>query len=512
MDDRAIIQAWLDHRADADPIATDERALRDAMAADEDLRRSLLADAATDARLRVLLCDDGDRFAAGLLRRLRQVQRTAPMEKGRGQPWWRGRRRALVASSAAMVLVAVGALVMGWRPGSNPADSAGSGGMEPPVRVAFVAGDLRRSDGTRAVVGMALGQGDSLETAPQPDAPDTPAVLRLGGTGEIRLASGTRIALQAPRRMLLERGRLHARIGHDGGTGWEVIGSAATAAILGTRFTMSVDDRGTTLQVEEGRVRFHNQLGEQQVGILQSSRADTGRRPGPARPIAAAELWRGDPGTVQADAALVAAWPCDGLADGRLPEAAGRWAASADGIRIVDGIRNGALRLDGRQTIRVPGTGRLDLRHLSLALWIRPARDVAAMDSDYPALLTQNIPPSQTWTPGFTWRPKGFVLGSLSSRGGGLGLRIGNGSAHYHQVEMAAPAPGTWTHVAAVFDGGELTLYRDGLPIARAPAATSLDPEETDVLIGQGWIGDLDEVRIYRVALTPEEVRALALP
>jgi hypothetical protein len=82
------------------------------------------------------------------------------------------------------------------------------------------------------------------------------------------------------------------------------------------------------------------------------------------------------------------------------------------------------------------------------------------------------------------------------------------------------PLPiGRWTHVAGVSDGTEMRLFVDGELVAREPIADeeTRPPQRARINIGGGrladrhwFVGALDEVRIYRGALTTVEVRALA--
>jgi hypothetical protein len=77
-----------------------------------------------------------------------------------------------------------------------------------------------------------------------------------------------------------------------------------------------------------------------------------------------------------------------------------------------------------------------------------------------------------------------------------------------------------WVHWSGVYDGSRVTLYRAGMSVASAPVSGQLSEEISSVVIGasdngSGGFGEyfhgmIDEVRIYRRALSPEEVGALS--
>jgi len=81
-------------------------------------------------------------------------------------------------------------------------------------------------------------------------------------------------------------------------------------------------------------------------------------------------------------------------------------------------------------------------------------------------------------------------------------------------VRVTGPTPlpvGTWSHLAATYDGTALRLYVDGTEIGSAAAAGAL-AESLPMSLGrtrtggQLFVGALDEVRIYRRALAAEEI------
>lgn len=78
----------------------------------------------------------------------------------------------------------------------------------------------------------------------------------------------------------------------------------------------------------------------------------------------------------------------------------------------------------------------------------------------------------------------------------------------------------TWQHVAMVWDGTDIILYLDAVPIIEYPLPSILyDDHAVRVgadldfeMTGNFFPGALDDVRIYDHALTPEEVAELAAP
>jgi hyaluronoglucosaminidase len=88
------------------------------------------------------------------------------------------------------------------------------------------------------------------------------------------------------------------------------------------------------------------------------------------------------------------------------------------------------------------------------------------------------------------------------------------GASSNANVTGATALPvGRWSEVAAVYDGHSLTVYVDGMPDGSAP--TTLDPSagQGSLKIGargddanQRFDGNIDEVAIYRHALSPQEI------
>ena len=76
--------------------------------------------------------------------------------------------------------------------------------------------------------------------------------------------------------------------------------------------------------------------------------------------------------------------------------------------------------------------------------------------------------------------------------------------------------PGTWTHVAGIYDGTAVSLYMNGQLIGSTPEVASIVHSESDLNIGRNsyetrpfFKGLIDEVGIFNRALSPEEIAAI---
>ncbi|MBN1274993.1 hypothetical protein JXA12_01765 [Candidatus Woesearchaeota archaeon] len=94
------------------------------------------------------------------------------------------------------------------------------------------------------------------------------------------------------------------------------------------------------------------------------------------------------------------------------------------------------------------------------------------------------------------------------------GSSVNDGQVRNQEIQVS---PGVWHHVAGVFDGGEATLYFDGVPVASRMIVGGLEENGHAVWLGgQGvdplsrpFPGMIDDVSIFSSALTDEEVLLL---
>ena len=81
----------------------------------------------------------------------------------------------------------------------------------------------------------------------------------------------------------------------------------------------------------------------------------------------------------------------------------------------------------------------------------------------------------------------------------------------------AIPDNGTWVHVAATYENGSQKLYINGIQDASSSSVGSLNINNSDVFIGRlssgifgrGFVGQIDEVRLYKGALSSSDVAAV---
>ena len=119
-----------------------------------------------------------------------------------------------------------------------------------------------------------------------------------------------------------------------------------------------------------------------------------------------------------------------------------------------------------------------------------------------------------------------WMLNTVAKDTTGYRLGLGGGrpawqvpqSPWSHGLLGPEPLPvGEWSHVAATFDNRTMRLYVNGFEVATRDRSGFINPGK-EVIVGghspglerarfQGW---LDDVRIYRKVLSPEEIKSLA--
>jgi hypothetical protein len=207
------------------------------------------------------------------------------------------------------------------------------------------------------------------------------------------------------------------------------------------------------------------------------------------------------------DAGMVGWWTFDEGTGSDVSDASGYGHhAAASNLVWWPGVADTAGRFNG-QTSRVTVTGgeSLDLGgRLSLSAWVRV--DDASTD-----LYRRIISKKTYWN-----QPDGFEL-EYNPALGYLSMTAGNDN--YARAEGVFLGS-SWHHVAGVIDGSTARIYVDGVDVTTDSSAGVVEQGKAPLVLGQAadpalaqwttWSGQLDDVRISNLSLSPAEITALA--
>ena len=177
----------------------------------------------------------------------------------------------------------------------------------------------------------------------------------------------------------------------------------------------------------------------------------------------------------------------------------------------------GGYGFDGKNHIEAPHSPELEPEHLTLELWVYVPEGPPATKRQ-PWVLCKN---GNEWGDGHY----GFML----VQGVPLAiLNIGGGRENMHRASGKDPKrarprpqdvlkPEQWHHLAMSYDGRVLRLYVNGRerssqavgkPRTRGRGGLAIGRRQDNASDGYHFRGNIDEVRLYSRALSPEEVRS----
>ncbi|WP_084285447.1 LamG-like jellyroll fold domain-containing protein [Solirubrobacter soli] len=167
--------------------------------------------------------------------------------------------------------------------------------------------------------------------------------------------------------------------------------------------------------------------------------------------------------------------------------------------RVTTGKFGKALSFDGTSDwVRVLDSNSLDLTAgMTIEAWVNPMSAGA-----YRTVVMKQRPGDLAWA----------LYGSGPST---PSAQLTAGAGDYKRADGSSVLPqGTWSHLAATYDGATLRLYINGVLTASSAYSGSLNVSTGDLYIGGNnvwseWFdGTIDEVRIYDRALAATEIQA----
>lgn len=166
-----------------------------------------------------------------------------------------------------------------------------------------------------------------------------------------------------------------------------------------------------------------------------------------------------------------------------------------------NGKRRGAYEFDGTSSIEVAHHPALCPKAFTVAAWVYPQEP----NTSYYLVISK--------TNGGSWMG-GYGFYRNSGDGKHLYFYYGNYSA---AAAKSTIPKGQWSHIAGVCDGKSVTIYINGEPSQpkKLPFGHAMNHTTTPLVIGGGdngqyrWKGKIDEVMLYRRALTAKDVEAL---
>ena len=245
-------------------------------------------------------------------------------------------------------------------------------------------------------------------------------------------------------------------------------------------------------------------------------------------------LWRIGPGkrllkvqsVATSDQMVIEIEPADGnVLDLRFDEESGATAFDSSGNRNngalvnspqwVPGKFGSALSFSTGNWVEVPHSASLNPTTMTVELWINPS----PLATGYRGLVAKKGPYSNAISASYGYYS---VQYHADTRFRSVAT---NATDENNCIANSYPKPNTWQYLVARFDGTTMQIYVDGIfdNLVNRPDFCYFKGTQTfntyplvvgvDNSIGQtGFIGAIDEVRIYNSAYTPDELYVLKTP
>ena len=185
-----------------------------------------------------------------------------------------------------------------------------------------------------------------------------------------------------------------------------------------------------------------------------------------------------------------------------------------NGANIVDGKIGQAADFSSGDHIDI-GTFDVIGDQLTIAAWIKPDNMCSGGSSSCDARIiskADGVNEANHW----------WMLSGIKDQGSGetrlrFRLKTEQGGTETLKASQGHIATNTWTHVAAVYDGSSMILYKDGIEVGRTSKSGIISTNDTKkVHIGNNPVGSkpydglMDDVRVYNEALSAYKINELA--
>jgi len=165
----------------------------------------------------------------------------------------------------------------------------------------------------------------------------------------------------------------------------------------------------------------------------------------------------------------------------------------------VPGVYGKALEFDGSNEVEIPDHEDFHLTNaITMALWMQPEGD----QSD--------------WAKPFIKQKSGEYPYALQYDSSQELHALVNASTVIRTSPRVPNFPGEWAHICFTYDGSVLIMYKDGEEAGRKDGSGDLQQNDLSLSIGgrldyssQGFIGIIDDVRLFNRVLTAEEIKQI---